>query len=121
MAIKQCVVCGGDFEARTKVYKYCSKEHRAQGHASIAKKWSTENRDKRRQIGRRHYAKNKDAIRARAIQNNEEQISRLRRWKIANPDKLRKSRQKDRERYREQRAALRLLKEIEANGIGALL
>lgn len=116
--LKRCVVCDTNFETRCSA-NTCSQKCKTARHV-----WrTTKNKNKMLsdpKVRERYYAKERerkhrirqDPVR-RDILN-----AKNREWTLLNSDK---KRQIDRNRWARQRAALRLIKELETKGLGALL
>jgi hypothetical protein len=89
--IKTCVICGGEFQARTSAVT-CSKAHSREWKRELVRQWQTANRERQREWRREQYAANRERERERA-----------REWRAANIEIVR---ERDRKRRRTEAAAL---------------
>lgn len=144
---KQCVMCGGEFEARNQTYRSCSPECRREWRLRADRE---RNRvinltpallEAKRTRGRAFYHRNieterlRNRARYRANVEHERAIRResKRRYREQNPEKARREaalyakenrgrRREYERRYREERAAaLRLVRDLQSKGLEALL
>lgn len=140
MTIKNCVICGEEFSGHITwitCSKICRKERQLFNSREQVRRWCAANPVRKREQDQKYRRNNPEkvnkAMRIRYAKNPEKHRERSKTWRSANPEKVLvmgrlwrvNNPEKERERVRrgtaKRTAAMRLVKELESKGIGALL